>query len=271
MRILRGMVLLVFASSAVLADDKDQAKDRSEQAYKLTLDSATTYEFSLAGDKPTALALRKEPVLRWSNPERGEIYGNVFVWTDRGRPEAIGSLFKWYSPYTHMSHEFVSLSLGKIAAKRDGAETWRTEKPGVTLLPIPEAPRPADTAPGRLSQMRQLARQFTARSVDREKNQLELRQLTQPIYRYDRPSGKQSPEWLDGALFVFVQGTDPEVFLLLEARPGDSGVAWHYGLARMNSIEFHVAYKNSEVWHLDVLPQSDIYSHREPYTSFLFK
>ena len=38
--------------------------------------------------------------------------------------------------------------------------------------------------------------------------------LSQPLYRY----GGDDSGVLDGGLFVFVQGTDPEVFLLIEAR-----------------------------------------------------
>jgi hypothetical protein len=40
---------------------------------------------------------------------------------------------------------------------------------------------------------------------------------------------------MDGGLYAFVAGTDPEAFLLLEAREeSGSGKSWHYALARMN-------------------------------------
>ena len=44
-----------------------------------------------------------------------------------------------------------------------------------------------------------------------------LRLLPTPIAATARPARR--PE--DGALFAFVEGTDPEVFLFLEARPSD--------------------------------------------------
>lgn len=53
-------------------------------------------------DEP--LILRQPPILRWSNPEQRQIYGNVFLWTHRDSPAVVGSLFKWFSPFTHMSH-----------------------------------------------------------------------------------------------------------------------------------------------------------------------
>src|SRR5205085_3409638 len=76
-----------------------------EAALRLTQAAAAEYEIRLEGDdKP--LELRREPVLRWSNPARGEIHGNVFLWTRRGRPYVVASLHKWFSPHKHMSHEF---------------------------------------------------------------------------------------------------------------------------------------------------------------------
>ena len=51
-----------------------------------------------------------------------------------------------------------------------------------------------------------------------------LRLLTQPIYKYETADS-------GGALFAFVEGTDPEVFLMIEARTVDAGSVWHYALA----------------------------------------
>jgi hypothetical protein len=51
----------------------------------------------------------------------------------------------------------------------------------------------------------------------------ELRLLSTPVYRYQ----------VDGALFAFVcaVATDPEAFLLLEARKTDEGPRLHYAFA----------------------------------------
>ena len=46
-----------------------------------------------------------------------------------------------------------------------------------------------------------------------------MRLLAQPIYRYENTKG----DLIDGGLFVFVLGTDPEAFLLIEARRPQSG------------------------------------------------
>src|SRR4051812_13774125 len=78
-------------------------------ALRLTLAAAAEYEIKVGDDeKEKPLDLLREPVLKWSNPERGEVHGNVFLWTRDGRPLVVGSLYKWFTTYTHMSHEFQS-------------------------------------------------------------------------------------------------------------------------------------------------------------------
>jgi len=264
-----GLVLLL-AAAAAPAQEEPAEQANVEAALALTRDCATRYEMTTdASDR--ALALHPRPILRWSNPERGQIYGNVFLWTHGGRPQAVGSLFKWYSPFTHMSHEFHSLSTSPLAARYEGREVWRTTEPGVAYSPLPDAPPVADVPGGRLIQMRQLARKFSAREVDREGNKIELRLLPQPVYRYENPASQS--DFVDGGLFVFVQGTDPELWLLLEAHRGaaDNAAQWMYAAARMNSVDLSLDYDRQTVWHRDVLPWSDISSHKETYTSFGFK
>ena len=110
-------------------------------------------------DRP--LTLQPEPILKWSNPVIGSIYGDVFIWTADGRPEAVASIYKFYSPLTHRANEFHSLALGKLTAERDGIAVWTPSRPGLELKPIPGAPAPADSAAARFRQMRALAQEFT--------------------------------------------------------------------------------------------------------------
>ncbi|TXT19272.1 MAG: hypothetical protein FD138_4359 [Planctomycetota bacterium] len=266
------LLLLLLVVGRAWSDEplakSDQEEQNIEAAFTMTRDAAKMYEFESDNVKQPAV-LREQPILRWSNPERGQVYGNVFLWTKRGRPAVVGSLFKWFSPFTHMSHEFHSLSVGEIVGEYDSREVWRSAQPGVTFAPIPDAPAVAATPAARLTQMRQLARQFTARSVDREGLKSELRQLTQPVYRYELD--KDSAELLDGALFVFVQGTDPDAWLLLEAfkSADQSAPKWQFAVARMNSIEITVEHNGRRAWHCDSLPFRDVVtSHKLPYTSF---
>ena len=90
--------------------------------------------------------------MRWSNPNVGEVHGNVFLWTVNERPVVVGSLFKWFTPHTHMSHEFHSLSEQPLMAKYEDQEKWRTKSGGVTFSALPDAPhlpQPPRSAPCR--------------------------------------------------------------------------------------------------------------------------
>ena len=66
----------------------------------------------------------------------------------------------------------------------------------------------------------------------------------QPIYRYHGPD----PELRDGALFVFVLGTDPETLLMLEAVHKQTGLQWQYDLVRRTSAALKGRYEGETVW-----------------------
>jgi hypothetical protein len=240
------------------------AAENKELALKLTTEAAGKYEFVL---ERADSQLLPEPVLRWTNPAAGEVYGNVFLWTSAGRPAVVGSIFKWFSPHTHMSHEFHSLAEQPVRGKFEGKEVWATSEPGVRFAALPATPPPAAGQPQRLLQMRELARDFAVTKRERDGSVSELRLLTQPILRYEAPRAGL----IDGTLFAFVQGTDPDLFLLLEARETGGKTTWQFAASRMNSVALSLRFKNEEVWKVDVLPWSDVNAHRQPYTSFLHK
>jgi hypothetical protein len=247
----------------VAADPPEKGKSRADEFREYATREIATYTIrTIPGDRP--LTLRADPVLRWSNPIVGEIYGDVFVWTRKGRPEAIGSLYRWYSPFHHSSLELVSLSAGPLAGHRDGREVWAPSRPGIVMKPIPGAPPPAGTPAGRLRQMRELAGEFSGRETQRNDVEREMRLLAQPLYRYD----DHEDPIVDGALFVFVQGTDPETFLLIEARRVASETRWHYGLVRMNSVPMQICHRGQPVWSTSLLPWAQAQDPREPYTNF---
>jgi hypothetical protein len=92
--------------------------------------------------------------------------------------------------------------------------------------------------------------------------QEELRLLTTPVYRY--ASEKQAVT--DGALFAFARGTDPEVFLLIEARQGDDAVQWQYALARfVGHAALRAEHDGREIWKVDRLPTEVNLDPRQPY------
>jgi hypothetical protein len=262
---------LVAAVGHVPAADPPPAnKENIEAALKLTLPAAAEYEIRVGNDeKEKPLELQREPVLKWSNPDRGEVHGNVFLWTRDGRPLVVGSLLKWFSPHTHMSHEFMSLAEEPLVAKFHDKQVWKTDESGVTFADVPKADAPAADEAKRLLQMKQLAKDFSGDKKEREDvNSTELRLLPQPVYRYSAP--KQGV--VGGGLFVLVHGTDPEIWVLLEARGKDAASArWQYAAARMNSVEMKLRHRGEKVWSAETLSKAAIYNHRHAYTSFMFQ
>ena len=114
--------------------------------------------------------------------------------------------------------------------------------------------------------MKRMARDFTATKVERDGGRQEMRLLPQPIYRY----AAEKNGVLDGAIFVMVQGTDPEVFLLLEARGKADEARWMFAPARMNSTGFEVRYRDKPAWSVEIMPWNDVKTHSQPYTTFTF-
>jgi len=262
-----SLVVAQAGSGAEKPAETPANRENIQAALRLTQAAAAEYEIRVTDDdKP--LDLRREPVLRWSNPARGQVHGNVFLWTRDGRPLVVGSLFKWFSPFTHMSHEFQSLAEKPLRATFHGAPVWKTSEAGLRFVDVPGAAAPAAGEAQRLLQLKQLAKNFAAGKKERKGDPEELRLLPQPIHRYAAP--KQGI--LNGALFAFVQGTDPELFLLIEARGATAVRArWQFAATRMNSIELWLRHRGRQVWTADILPGKKVYDHEHVYTSFMFK
>jgi hypothetical protein len=264
-----GLLTAPAHSLAQRPADTPANKENIDAALKLTLAAAAEYEIRVGSDdKEKALELRNEPVLKWSNPERGEVHGNVFLWTRDGRPLVVGSLFKWFSPFTHMSHEFQSLAEEPLRARFHGKPVWKTSEAGLRFADVPKAAAPAASETQRLLQMKQLAKDFAGWKKERDGLATDLRFLPQPIYRYAAP--KQGI--VNGGLFTFVQGTDPEIFLLIEARGETAASArWQFAATRMTSVEVRLRHRDEQIWSGETLPWKNVYDHEHVYTNFYFK
>jgi len=229
------------SKDATAASNKEEDNRKLVARWKL---EAAEYTIVARTEPETRLSLKAEPVLHWTNPVREADDGLVFLWLVRGRPEVVSCFYRarWEGRLTE-AHEFHSLATVPLTATRGGRTVWSPKVAGVTLRPIPGAPKVAATPAERLRQMRNLAREFRA-SVDVEKGRTELRQLSQPVYRYEAQPGG-SP---DGALFGFVLTTDPEAWLQIEERKGSDGPLWHYAFARMSDHSLSAHHRDRVVW-----------------------
>ena len=123
---------------------------------------------------------------------------------------------------------------------------------------------PSETARARLRQMRESARSFKVEFTNRKGEKEQLRLLTQPSYRYK----STDPTVLDGALFVFAQGSNPETVLLIEARQTNNGYRWQFAFARQTGHELNAFYKDRRVWNVPPAIGEDKLKRTAPYTVF---
>ncbi len=246
-------------------DPKAEA-ERSASAVELARNEASLYRIELEGATKGLAKFQPDALLQWSNPVVGSIHGSVFVWTDRGCPVAIASIYKWFAPNTHLGVELHSLTPSIASLERKGRPVWFPGKTDVERKPITGASTPADTPAGRLRQLRTLAKEFTGSETTRTGEVRELRLLTQPLYRYE----STDPDVIDGALFGFVYATDPEIILAVEARKGPKGTEWQYAAARMNSLTLRLDRKGAEAWSAAVISWGQARNHRQPYTLFMY-
>lgn len=218
-----GFALVWSCVAEVTAGDEPPPKALDES--RETLERFVKgYQLFLGADR-VPLEMQAEPVLRWPNSTRDTHEGATFVWTRDGRPEAIACVWENGGSWAHAFH---SLSDSKLVARHNNQTFWQTEKPGLEFSRFPDAPEPADSAAKRLVQMKDLARRFKCRLTDINRDSEELRLLPRPLYRY-KPERKDLE---DGALFAFVQGTDPEVVVVIEAARHDGKSDWRYAVTR---------------------------------------
>ena len=246
----------------------NQEAERREAVARLAPAKAQSLEVRVGQGEGTISKLHPEPLLRWSNPTAGSVYGEVFVWQADGRPVAIASIFRWYHPFKDGTVEITSLSTQPLTARDGGKVEWECKSPGVNFQKLPQVAAAASASGARLAQMRALARRFAAELQDTRSGEQvgrKLRLLNQPLHRYESPQHGI----IDGALFALAEVTDPEVIIIIEAaRDGDSPL-WRYASARMNNHELEVRLDDKVVqtWPRIDAPWKD---RRSSYTLFSF-
>src|SRR4051794_17600011 len=69
----------------------------------------SAYDFYLDAEKQHKLVMRREPVLRYPTPI--DTWGELYIWTDRGRPQIVGCVWGSKRPDSTrwIFHEFHSL------------------------------------------------------------------------------------------------------------------------------------------------------------------
>jgi len=252
------MSLLLAAMLACQASSGETGTNPADERLAFMKDSAQSYRVR-RGAQEEPLKLQGDPAFRLGKQYTDVLEGAIFFWLDDvSRPMAAVQVFKLQyaggPPSGLWIHSFSSLCPESLVVERDGRTVWDPASPGVEFKPVPGAPRPAESATQRSRQVRALAQDFHASDDYRKKGWLELRLLPTPIARYGKPGMKVH----DGALFAFVDGTDPEVFLFLEVRTGHKEVEWQYALAPMTVFAVKASHRGRTIWELpDRKPAKD--------------
>ena len=251
-----------FLSLILLLAADEPVETLAKQMLPIYVKEAAEYSIAVESAPKQALELKKEPIFEWTNPIRSSLqHGVIFLWLRDGRPAAVGCIFSQQDPMLpgrRVMHEFHALDSEKLLVSRPKAlNEWKPQA-GLARQRLPDAGAPAATAGARLVQMRRLAQEFSGYETDNEGKRDDLRLVPTPVYRY--PPAKAGV--VDGALFTLVstEGTDPEVWLLIEAREEGGNTRWDYACCRFSNRDLYVQRKDKEVWS-SVRSKTDTVAH----------
>ena len=240
---------LSIALTLALLGQNPQAEDsKEERAARLELMKASMAKYDVhSADEPRATYRpQADPVIRFTNPVGATKDGVIFLWIgEDGRPEAAIQSFLMRTGL--WGQEFTTLSRAPLVAEKRSGFSWRPRR-GLEFKPVPGAPKPADSGDQRLRQMKEMVEGFEVSDDFRQKGWQALRPMPKPFARY----GKPGTATVDGGMFCFALGTDPEAFLLLEANEGKDGAGWHYAFAPQSMYALKASWKGKEAWSIPV-------------------
>lgn len=221
---------LLYSSLGIAADEPqpvepDVAKERLE-----LMRSRIGAIKVISADPQIPKSLQDQPLFRYDDATRGYVDGTVWRLGRSGRPYAIITAElhpRYLNGGSRIVYDMLSLTREPFTVKSSDLQ-WRPGGSAVSLNPVPNAAPPADTAVQRLVQIKELSRRFTATQhiVELDDTFVHLRLLPKEIDRY-RPTEHRKA---DGALFLFVNGRNPGLLLLVET----DGEAWSYGVGRLS-------------------------------------
>lgn len=234
------------------ADSSDDEAKASREAVKraeviVKSIDVQTFQDGAWVDQP----MREKPLLILSDPTRFDARGTIWAWGDKGRPAMVNEIYYQPSGNTGLNTWIVvnyNASEKKLRANREEAPWWREHDSAIQIKDLPGGPQPATSATGRQRQIKSLASKFTAHEFwDPDNSRFELRLIERPLLAYSDPDNGL----VDGALFTFANGTNPEILLFLEVHAdatGKSNGKFRYGVGRLAHAELHLAFDGKEVF-----------------------
>lgn len=205
----------------------------------------------------------EKPLLFYSDPTRHDDRGSVWGWGKKGRPMALIEFYRGATNPKGWTFAICNTSGGKLRAHQAGALWWNENDSAAEIKRIPSASAPAPEPRVRQRQLKQLAQKFAAHELFEPKDtRYDLRLLERPLYTYRDETGAV----LDGAVFTFAHGTNPEIMLFIEARvdlKDRSKSVWQYTIGRSSNAEWYLEYDGKEIFHAP--PMHGVFASDKPY------
>jgi len=260
--------VLACGIAGTLAGQEPDAPTEAERAARLKEAEAhiAGLKMALAGKDEEVKPIER-PLLVYGDTARSNADGTVWAWGPAGRPLVLMETYRNTYAQKNRVNAITLTSTERVVLRSPSGHTWEPQKTQVEFKPLAAAAAPDAREAGRLRQLRELARRFTAHEFwDPDNSRFELRLLAQPVHRYSA----ERTGLLDGAVFVLANGTNPEVVLLIEAvsAAGNSSAKWQYALARLGSAELHVMIDGAEAWKQDRTP-GVVGQPSDPYWLFI--
>jgi len=251
---LAAVLLLVGGSAWSAGESKSDAdRDVTKEASAARMNlmrrrvMSLSAEFETPGGRAKAEII-EAPLLRYNNPA-GQIVtldSAVWAWGRVGRPVALASV-------EEAGCELVSLADKGVSLTGKSGFDWSPTASEVKWQILPAAPVPGDSPVVRARQMKETAKRFSATGhYGSGQENTELRLLDRQLHRYaDRDHGL-----LDGAIFAFVAGTNPEVILLVECREDrQQRPHWFYAFARLSAGALDARLGDQLVWNCPAISE----------------
>lgn len=248
-RLLRPVALIAGMLLAFVAAGRGNDPTDEDNAARLAIlvEAAAEYTLTPRDHPDRPYTQLDQPVLRYSNPVRGQVLsdGAVFLWRRGERPVAAATFS--IRNGDNVSREFTALTEQSLVCRRGDETIWTPESSGLLEQGFERSPEPAGSPALRLTQMRSLARRFSGTYYKpRTDEPTELRLVSQPLYRFqDADNGIN-----DAAVFCLAEANDPEVLLTIELASDDDSrhTEWRYSLMRMSSVAMTIRLDDVDVW-----------------------
>lgn len=235
------------SQSADGAEPENNGADRFLPAMQQLAEAMTVRKKRAAASE--SIELLEKPIFRYSDQPRRILDATLWMWVESGRPVAMQKIeaYRRTNGANGWTFCFASCSTELLEVRWPDGRSYHSTQ-GVQFELLSDPPAAAETERLLKRQLRRTARRFEAEIVNDAagENVEQMRLLPRPIYEY----GGGDSEVLAGAVLGFASnGTNPDAYLLLEVRGGDSDqTEWRYGLARMTTGGLSFRLDGQRIW-----------------------